>query len=137
MTIDSTKSFFSQSEYMALTPEQRQLLRERFNIGRSGSSRVETRPGGDNVHVSDGTEPSDLMASVNLKTVCAFLGHEYKEGQVFDFNLLMNEVKHKLFGSPAPTGPVHIEREPIPEKKSEVKEESKKDIVVSQKKKKK
>ncbi len=131
---DVTKFFLSQAEFVSLPIEQRNKLREVFGIAKSGQVQVRSVPGGSDVLVSDGTEPQDLMSSLNKENILKFLGKEEKKGDIFDFDLLFGEVMKKLFPNESvkePVAPKEVPLVPIPPKE-EVKNEVEKTIVVTQ-----
>lgn len=129
------KFFLSQAEFVALPIKNREKLREIFGIPKSGQCRVQTGLGGDKL-ISDGTEPTDLMNSLNTKALLKFLGREWKEGDVYDFDILFALALSNIFPD-APKLPtetkVIIEKEPVvkPEVPKAIGE---KKIIVTQKK---
>lgn len=133
---DITKKFLSQAEYVSLPKEHREKLREVFNIPKSGQVRVQSTPNGDKL-VSDGVEPEDLMKFLNLENCLKFLGHELKEGALYGFDVVFQEVLKKLFPNSTfvPPTPKEEPKIEIPQSVSAVQPKvSAKKITIAQKK---
>lgn len=95
---DSTKVFLSQAEYLNLPIEKRNKLRELFNISKSGQIKVTTTLSGNDRLISDGTEPEDLLNSLNKEKIGKFLGKE--NVSMIDFDVLFEELLNVVFKIP-------------------------------------
>lgn len=104
----TSNQFLSQVEWVALPMQVRVKLRELFKIPKSGHVRVQTIGGKDRV-VSDGTEPEDLMISLNVETAISYLGEKIDDKKQYDFSQIFPLVLAKAGFAPVES---HPERDP-------------------------